>query len=109
MQPGVLWQVSTIAGLPLALSSLATVGQLTVVPKAGPLDHVVLVALRKEVKMKVSPEESTRRTGTIRVAGRVTPVLRAAMAASFQLVMVPEAIWAITLPLSLRLLIPGRL
>ena len=89
MQPGVLWQVSTIAGLPLAVSSLETDGQLTVVPKAGPFAQVVLVALRKEVKMKVSPEESTRRTGTIAVGGRVTPGLRAAIFGSFQVVMVP--------------------
>jgi hypothetical protein len=90
MPPGVLCKVSTIAGLPFALSSLVTVGQLTVVPKLGPLDHVELVALRKEVKMKVSPEESTRRMGTMGVAGRVTPVFRAAMAVSFHIVMVPE-------------------
>jgi len=32
--------VSTMAGLPEAVSSLATVGQLTVVPKLGPLDQV---------------------------------------------------------------------
>ncbi len=90
MQPGVLWQVSTMAGLPAAVSSLVTVGQGTVVPKAGPLAQLVLVALRKEVKMNVSPEESERRTGTIGVAGRVTPVLRATMAGSFQTLMVPE-------------------
>jgi hypothetical protein len=90
MQPGVLWQVSTMAGLPAAVSSLETAGQGTVVPKAGPLAQVVLVALRKEVKMNVSPEESERRTGTIGVEGRVTPVFRAAIAGSFHVVMVPE-------------------
>ena len=33
-------------------------------------DQSVLVALRSDVKMKVSPDDSTRRTGTIAVAGR---------------------------------------
>ena len=82
--------MSTIAGLPWAVSSPATVGQLTVVPNAGPLLQVELVALRKEVKMKVSPDESERRIGMMVVLGRVTPGLRAAIAALFQVVMVPE-------------------
>ena len=82
--------MSTIAGLPFALSSLVTVGQLIVVPKLGPLDHVGLVALRKEVKMKVSPEESTRRTGITFTAGRVTPGLIAAILGSFHSVILPS-------------------
>ncbi len=80
MQPGVAWQVWTMPGLPLAVTSAETAGQVTVVPKAGPLCQVELVADRKLVKMNVSPEESTRRTGTIPVDGRVTPGFRAVMA-----------------------------
>ena len=38
--------------------------------RPGPFDQAVLVAERKLVKMNVSPEESTRRTGTIVVDGR---------------------------------------
>ena len=89
MQPGVVWQVCTMPGLPSALSSLDTGGQGTVVSKDGPLAQVVLVAERKLVKINVSPELSTRRTGTIFIAGRVTPGLRAAMAGAFHEVIVP--------------------
>ncbi len=57
MQPAVLWQVVTMAGLPLAVCSLLTDGQLTVVPKFGPLT-TWSSALRNEVKMK-GPEVQT--------------------------------------------------
>src|SRR5579884_3015075 len=96
-------------GFPLAVSSPGTAGQVTVVPNPGPFCHVVLVADRKLVKMNVSPEESTRRTGTILVDGSLVRALTAAMAGSLQLTILPELILARMSPVSLRLLTPGTL
>src|ERR1700756_4025030 len=101
-QPGVAAQVVTMAGLPGALSSPDTNGQDTVVPNTGPLLQLSLVSVRNWVKMKVSPDESARRTGTILVAGRGTPGFSDATAGSFHRVTRPWYIPASTSPVSLR-------
>src|ERR1700722_1816694 len=89
-QPGVELQVCTMPGFPLADSSPETDGHVTVVPMDGPLLHAGFVAERKLENRNVSPEESTRRTGTIVVAGNVTPLFKAAIAGSFHLVILPS-------------------
>src|SRR5579859_2438604 len=96
-------------GFPLAVSSPAAAGQVTVVPNAGPFFQSALVADSRLVKMNVSPEESTRRTGTTLVAGRLTPGLSVVMAASFHLVILPWYILARMSPLSFKLDTPARL
>src|SRR6476661_3841399 len=53
-------------------------------------------ALRYLVKFSVVPESSARCTAWTPVAGRVTPGLTAAIAGSFQVVMVPAKMPAIT-------------
>src|SRR5713101_108259 len=88
-QPGFALQVWTMPGMPWAISSPGAAGHVTVVDKPGPLCHWLLVADRKLVKRNVSPEESTRRTGMIVVAGRVTPELSALIAGSFHFLIAP--------------------
>lgn len=48
------------------------------------------------MKFLVVPESSDRCTGVIAVSGRSTPSLRAAIAASFHVVILPSKIWAMT-------------
>src|ERR1700722_14359983 len=80
----------TIPGLLEALPSPATFGHVTPVPAPGPLDHALLVAVRNDVKRKVSPEVPCRTNGMIVMSGRVAPELSAAMAGSFHLVIEPS-------------------
>src|SRR5437763_10724548 len=85
MLPGVALACCTMPGLPLAVSSPGTAGQVTVVPRDGPLFQSLLVALRNAVKMNVSPEASTRRMGTIVWDGRLTPGFSFVICWSFHL------------------------
>ena len=73
------------------------VGHSTVLPAdlvASPLPTVVtqsgLALVRYVVKMLVVPEPSDRCTTLISDAGRVTPALAAAIAASFHFVILPR-------------------
>src|SRR5215471_6748328 len=64
------------------------------------------VPVRYLVKLSVVPELSARCTGVIAVDGRVTPGLSAAMAGSFQVLMVPEKMPASVAGLNCRLVAP---
>src|ERR1700726_4110629 len=60
-------------------------------------------------KFAVVPEESERTASVIVVLGRLVPALRAAIAGSFQVLMVPWKIPARTVASSFRLVTLGRL
>ena len=64
---------------------------------------------RYSVKLLVVPEESERCTGVILVDGRLTSLLSAAMAGSFQVVIVPAKILAIVAEDKVNLSTPERL
>src|ERR1700744_2286514 len=64
---------------------------------------------RNSVKFCVVPEESERTAVVIAVDGRVTPGLMALIAGSFQLLMLPWKMLAMTVGVSFRLLTPCRL
>src|SRR5881397_3461705 len=66
-------------------------------------------ASRYPAKIFVVPDLSLRCTGTIVVLGRVTPLLRALIAGSSHLVMVPEKILAVVAASRVSLSTPGRL
>src|SRR6478752_6655630 len=66
-------------------------------------------ALRYLVKFSVVPESSARCTAWIARAGRVTPEFSAAMAGSFQVLMVPLKIPANTAGVNVRLSTPAML
>src|SRR5699024_1802531 len=67
------------------------------------------VAGRQSVKFSVVPESSDRATAVSGISGSSRPGLRALIAGSCQLVILPENIWAIVWASKFSSLMPGRL
>src|SRR6516162_2156871 len=106
MAPGV--DLTICATPPLPLPAWAVFGQLMV--ELVPSVHALPApSTRKLEKFAVVPDESERTASLIGVLGRLTPELIALIAGSFQVVILPEKMLAITGPSSFRLLTPDRL
>ena len=90
MAPGVSLTIWATPALPLPAVAL---GQATVSP-ASRVNSAGAAAFRYFEKFEVVPEPSERTATVMAVLGRVTPELSAAMAGSFQVVMVPMKILA---------------
>src|SRR4029077_15247897 len=106
MEPGVDLTTCATPGLPLA--ARAVDGHLTVelLPRVQALPAE---STRNWVKFAVVPEESDRTARVIGVLGRLTPELSALIAASFQVLILPEKMPAMVAGGSLMLLTPDRL
>ena len=97
-----------VATPPLPLAAWAVDGHLTVL--LLPSAHALPTAsCRNSVKFCVVPEESERTARVIGVLGRLTPELTALIAGSFQVVILAWKISEISVGVSLRLLMPGKL
>src|SRR6266852_992056 len=106
MAPGVDLTTCATPGLPLA--ARADDGHLMV--ELLPRLQVLPADLtRNSVKFCVVPEESARTARVIGVLGRLTPELSALIAASFQVLILPEKMPAVVAGDSFRLLTPDRL
>src|SRR5215469_10284293 len=92
---------------PFCAPSRAVDGNLMVVPL--PSFQLGAAVFRYRLKFAVVPEESERTAGVIAVEGSVTPGLSALIAGSFQVLMVPWKMPAITVAFSFRLLTSCRL
>src|SRR4051812_6553968 len=73
------------------------------------VQSAVAVLLRYLVKLSVVPDSSERCTAWIAVDGSLAPELRAAIAGSFHLVILPEKILAMVEASSCRLSTPSTL
>ena len=93
---------------PLPLPARAVPGHLMVelLPSVHTLGTAVL---RNREKFCVVPEESERAAMVIGVLGRLTPELIAVIAGSFHLVILPWKMFAMTVGVSFRLVMPVRL
>src|SRR6478609_11531682 len=105
MEPSVLLTCLDTPSLPCAATPPGAAQAL-----AGSKVHALgAAALRYLVKFSVVPESSARCTAWIARAGRVTPEFSAAMAGSFQVLMVPLKIPANTAGVNVRLSTPAML
>src|SRR6185312_16317038 len=106
MAPGVDLTICATPALPLP--ARAVLGHLMV--ELVPSVHALPAAsTRKLEKFAVVPDESERTARVIAVLGRLTPELSALIAASFQVLILPEKMPAMVDGDSLRLLTPDRL
>lgn len=104
----VVLTVSATFAFPLA--PIVVPGHWTVVPLPTVLFHVELTALKYLVNQLVVPELSDLRTLTIAWFGRFTLGFKDVMAWSFQFVMAPKYMLAMTAPVKCRPVeTPGRL
>src|SRR5215831_11284199 len=106
MAPGV--DLTICATPPLPLPARAVLGHLMV--ELVPSVHALPAAsTRKLEKFAVVPEESERTAMVIGVLGRLTPELSALSAGSFQVLILPSKMPAMSVAVSFRLLTPDRL
>src|SRR5215471_18777309 len=106
MAPGV--DLTICATPPLPLPAWAVLGHLMV--ELVPSVHALPAAsTRKLEKFAVVPDESERTARVIEVLGRLAPELSDLIAGSFQVLILPEKMPAITGASSFRLLTPDRL
>src|SRR6266496_1270718 len=106
MAPGVDLTICATPALPLP--ARAVLGHLMV--ELVPSVHALPAASTRNLeKFAVVPDESDRTARVIAVLGRLTPELIALIAASFQVLILPEKMPAMTVGSSFRLLTPDRL
>src|SRR6516165_1766081 len=106
MAPGV--DLTICATPPLPLPAWAVLGQLMV--ELVPSDHALPADMtRKLEKFAVVPDESERTASLIGWLGRLAPELIALIAGSFQVVILPSKMSAMTVGSSFRSLTPDRL
>src|SRR5262249_26246198 len=89
-------------GLPLASKPPGTGGHLIVVPKPWLFSHDGVEKVRYWVKTNVSPEPSARWIGTMSLCGSFRPELRAAIALSSHVRILPVEMPASTGPSNFR-------
>src|SRR5215471_464353 len=106
MAPGVV--LTICATPPLPLPACAVDGQL-MVELLPSFQSLPAACSRKSEKFAVVPDESERTASAIGVLGRLTPELSALIAGSFQVLILPWKMPAMTGGSSFRLLTPDRL